>query len=59
MENELIVKVRKGAKVKIVEDDNMGDRDIKLNLPKTLKIEVNRMEADKLGNSASKITMCG
>ncbi len=61
-ENELVVHVRKGVNVRVVEVDDSNDlegRDIKVQADNNLKIEVNRIDAKDLGSVASKVALCG
>lgn len=55
------ISVRPGTKVRVVEGVERGsDRDLLFAIPAKLKLSVQRVSEDeKLGRTASTITMCG
>ena len=62
-ENELVVKVRPGTKVRVVEgapnDEDLKTRDLHIVAPQDLKISVKRLQGADFKGSPSTITMCG
>lgn len=63
LKNELVVKVKPGTKVRVVEatsdDEGLGDRDLQVVIPEKLKISVSRFHGNDFKGSPSTITMCG
>lgn len=60
--DELVLTVKPGTKVKVVESKEVGDlkdRDISITAPHALKIAVTRVHPKDLNVSHSSITMCG
>ncbi|WP_034039835.1 hypothetical protein [Wocania ichthyoenteri] len=59
---ELVVKVKPGTKVRIVEsvkDEDLKQRDFHVTVPQSLKISVSRVQGKGFEGSPSTITMCG
>ena len=59
--NELIINVKPGTKVRVVETSARdSDRDLEVSIPAELKVAVKRVPNDgKIAHLASTITMCG
>lgn len=62
-EKELIVKVKPGTKVRVVEatenDEDLKTRDLHVVAHQALKISVKRLQSKDFKGSPSTITMCG